>query len=121
MTQPPSNTSGTKMTCSNANVKNCVTNNNSNNIKLFSFSSFTDVSNATNNAAGVCYKSDINTTTSYSKNHKKLILIRHGTSLGNEFMEQPGNRWGDKTFTDDISLVDASLSQTGISQANMLR
>ena len=103
MTQPPSNTSGTKMTCSNANVKNCVTNNNS------------------NNNAGVCYKSDINTTTSYSKNHKKLILIRHGTSLGNEFVEQPGNRWGDKTFTDDISLVDASLSQTGISQANMLR
>jgi broad specificity phosphatase PhoE len=35
-------------------------------------------------------------------------------------MEQEGNRWGDSTFNDDISLVDARLSETGIVQAKDL-
>ena len=115
MTQFPSNTSGRTKFSSNSSGK----------IKSSISSSSTDISNSANNdKAGVYYKSDINTTTNTNHSNtykKKLILIRHGTSLANEFMDRPGNRWGDKTFTDDMSLVDASLSQTGVSQANMLR
>ena len=59
--------------------------------------------------------------TNNKKKGKRLILIRHGTSIANEFMDRPGNRWGDATFTDDGNLVDAPLSQTGIIQAKELQ
>mmetsp|Transcript_318 Transcript_318/g.447 ORF Transcript_318/g.447 Transcript_318/m.447 type:complete len:376 (+) Transcript_318:33-1160(+) len=52
---------------------------------------------------------------------KRLILIRHGTSLGNEFMDTPGNRWGDDTFTDNATLIDSPLSEKGKIQAKSLR
>ena len=59
------------------------------------------------------------------KNHpttknKTLILVRHGMSTANEFMDQPGNRWGDATFKDDANLIDASLSAKGVTQAEEL-
>jgi broad specificity phosphatase PhoE len=47
---------------------------------------------------------------------KRLLCIRHAKSVANEFMEQPGNTWGEATFTDDGNLIDAPLSQTGIQQ-----
>lgn len=55
-----------------------------------------------------------------NKRGKRLILIRHGSSLANESLYRPGNQWGDATFTDDISLVDATLSPRGIRQAESL-
>lgn len=88
---------------------------------LSSSSSNVNESNTNENKAGVYYKSKQNIKKESNIKQKKLLLIRHGTSLANEFMDRPGNRWGDKTFTDDMSLVDASLSQTGISQANILQ
>ena len=122
MAQPPTDSNKKKTLNANVNSDANIKSKISSSVSLSS----TDVSNATNinnDRAGVYYKSDINTSTNNHNitHRKKLLLIRHGTSLGNEFMERPGNRWGDKTFTDDLSLVDASLSQTGISQANMLR
>ena len=47
-------------------------------------------------------------------------MIRHGRSLGNDLMDQPGNRWGDPEFRDDASLLDASLSEVGVRQAQEL-
>ncbi len=55
-----------------------------------------------------------------SNNPKRLILIRHGMSTANEYMDQPGNQWGDPTFTDDPNLVDAPLSSRGVQQAQDL-
>ncbi len=51
---------------------------------------------------------------------KKLILIRHGSSHANEYMDRDGNRWGDNTFADDASLVDSELSTKGKDQATLL-
>ena len=51
---------------------------------------------------------------------KTLILIRHGSSHANEYMDQEGNRWGDETFTDDATLVDSGLSSKGVEQARSL-
>mmetsp|Transcript_45633 Transcript_45633/g.111139 ORF Transcript_45633/g.111139 Transcript_45633/m.111139 type:complete len:997 (+) Transcript_45633:180-3170(+) len=44
---------------------------------------------------------------------KSLLCIRHGISVANEFMARPGNQWGDATFRDDPTLIDAPLSQSG--------
>jgi hypothetical protein len=49
--------------------------------------------------------------------HINLLLIRHGRSLGNEMMDQPGNQWGDPYFRDDANLIDSPLSPRGIEQA----
>ena len=51
---------------------------------------------------------------------KQLLLIRHGHSLANEWMDQEGNRWGDATFTDPPNLSDARLSHKGEQQARDL-
>lgn len=51
---------------------------------------------------------------------KSILMIRHGRSLGNDMMDQPGNRWGDPTFTDNGSLIDSPLSDVGIQQAKAL-
>jgi len=55
---------------------------------------------------------DTDTTTNMN-----LLMIRHGRSLGNDMMDQPGNRWGDPHFKDDATLRDAPLSERGIQQA----
>lgn len=47
---------------------------------------------------------------------KKLLCIRHGISVANEYMSQFGNTWGESTFRDDPSLVDAPLSNNGMKQ-----
>jgi broad specificity phosphatase PhoE len=47
---------------------------------------------------------------------KRLLCIRHAKSVANEFMAQPGNTWGEATFSDDANLRDAPLSETGIQQ-----
>lgn len=51
-----------------------------------------------------------------TKQKKRLICIRHARSEGNEFMARPGNQWGDPTFCDDASLIDAKLTETGMKQ-----
>ena len=51
---------------------------------------------------------------------KTLYLVRHGTSLANEFMQQPGNEWGDPTFCDDPTLRDAPLSPKGRRECEQL-
>jgi glucosyl-3-phosphoglycerate phosphatase len=48
---------------------------------------------------------------------KQLLLIRHGISLANEWMDREGNRWGDATFADPPTLTDARLSHRGEQQA----
>lgn len=48
--------------------------------------------------------------------NKRLICIRHARSEGNEFLAKPGNQWGDPTFCDDATLIDAKLSATGHEQ-----
>ncbi|KAG7350018.1 histidine phosphatase superfamily branch 1 protein [Nitzschia inconspicua] len=55
---------------------------------------------------------DMNTN-EVKKKKKRLLCIRHGISVANEWMQQPGNQWGDATFCDDPTLVDAKLSETG--------
>ena len=45
-----------------------------------------------------------------------MLCVRHGTSIANEFMAQPGNTWGEATFRDDETLIDAQLSSNGIDQ-----
>jgi broad specificity phosphatase PhoE len=52
---------------------------------------------------------------------KNLYLIRHGTSLANEHMQQPGNQWGDATFEDDMRLRDAPLSSRGEKECKALK
>jgi broad specificity phosphatase PhoE len=44
---------------------------------------------------------------------KRLLCVRHGISVANELMSQPGNEWGDATFRDDGTLIDAPLSEAG--------
>lgn len=64
-------------------------------------------------------KATIMTTTNVeeeAKTTQKLILIRHARSEGNEFMARPGNEWGDPTFCDDATLLDAKLTETGLKQ-----
>lgn len=51
---------------------------------------------------------------------KRLILVRHGTSVANEYMNRPGNQWGDATFHDDGTMQDARLSHRGEQQANSM-
>jgi broad specificity phosphatase PhoE len=57
---------------------------------------------------------------------KKLILIRHGCTHMNEYLERPGSRWGDPNFTDifdahELDLYkDSMLSEKGIEQAKDL-
>jgi broad specificity phosphatase PhoE len=52
---------------------------------------------------------------------KKVIYgLRHAHSQANAWMSQPGNDWGDATFRDDPSLVDASLSDQGRRQVAAL-
>jgi broad specificity phosphatase PhoE len=84
--------------------------NNSNNKRSTKTFAFSD-------KAGVVYTEESDDPSS----GKRLILIRHGSSTANEFMYRPGNRWGDATFTDDISFVDAPLSQKGLMQAKKLQ
>jgi broad specificity phosphatase PhoE len=61
-----------------------------------------------------------------SKDEKKLILIRHGCTHMNEYLERPGSRWGDPNFTDifeahELDLYkDSMLSEKGIEQAKDL-
>lgn len=50
------------------------------------------------------------------QNHKRLICIRHARSEGNEMMAKPGNKWGDPTFRDDATLIDARITETGRKQ-----
>jgi broad specificity phosphatase PhoE len=52
-------------------------------------------------------------TTNTTKITKQLLCIRHGISVANEYMDQPGNQWGDATFRDDPNLIDAPLSCRG--------
>ena len=54
--------------------------------------------------------------TNNKQRSKRLICIRHARSKGNEFMERPGNRWGDATFCDDATMIDVRLSETGMQQ-----
>jgi broad specificity phosphatase PhoE len=50
-----------------------------------------------------------------------LLGIRHAVSTANEFMDQPGRRWGDASFLDDTAYRDAPLSVTGVRQVAALR
>ena len=47
---------------------------------------------------------------------KRLICIRHARSEGNEMMAKPGNEWGNPTFCDDATLIDAKITDTGRKQ-----
>lgn len=51
---------------------------------------------------------------------KTLYALRHAHSVANAWMSQPGNEWGDATFKDDPSLVDAVLSDLGHQQVQTL-
>jgi len=57
---------------------------------------------------------------------KTIILVRHGCTFMNEYLSQPGKRWGDSNFTDvfhesELHLYrDTPLSPKGIQQANKL-
>lgn len=61
-----------------------------------------------------------------SMDNKKLILIRHGCTHMNEYLERPGSRWGDPNFTDifeahELDLYkDSMLSEKGVEQAKDL-
>lgn len=46
--------------------------------------------------------------------------IRHGTSVSNEWMMEPGNEWGSPTYNDGQNTPDAPLSDTGMKQAAAL-
>jgi broad specificity phosphatase PhoE len=61
-----------------------------------------------------------NTIPSKNRKMKQIFGVRHGLSVANEYMAQPGNRWGEETFYDNITLKDAMLSRTGIDQARQL-
>jgi glucosyl-3-phosphoglycerate phosphatase len=52
--------------------------------------------------------------------HINILLIRHGRSLGNDMMDEPGNQWGDPQFRDDENLIDSNLSSRGVQQAQAL-
>lgn len=58
-----------------------------------------------------------------NKQHHKMTIIlgvRHATSTANEYMDRPGNQWGDATFFDDVSFQDAPLSTKGQEQVQQL-
>ena len=50
--------------------------------------------------------------TTMKKTTKRLLSIRHGISIANEWMNQPGNQWGDANFRDN-GIPDAPLSDAG--------
>ncbi|KAG7373726.1 histidine phosphatase superfamily protein [Nitzschia inconspicua] len=64
-------------------------------------------------SAPISTSSEKDMNTNEVKKKKRLLCIRHGISVANEWMQQPGNQWGDATFCDDPTLVDAKLSETG--------
>ena len=66
-----------------------------------------------NNTANDTTATTTTITTSPLPLTKRLLCIRHGISIANEHMKQPGNQWGDSTFHDDNTMVDARLSETG--------
>jgi len=43
---------------------------------------------------------------------KRLLCVRHGISVANEWMSRPGNQWGDANFRDE-GKPDSPLSETG--------
>ena len=51
---------------------------------------------------------------------KRIVLIRHGTTLMNEKMATPGTMWGDPGFVDDWSFRDTSLSEQGMFECEEL-
>mmetsp|Transcript_16131 Transcript_16131/g.21089 ORF Transcript_16131/g.21089 Transcript_16131/m.21089 type:complete len:299 (-) Transcript_16131:166-1062(-) len=51
---------------------------------------------------------------------KIIYGIRHGRSVGNEYMRKEGSRWGDATFKDDMMYRDTPISETGRSQVEAL-
>jgi broad specificity phosphatase PhoE len=57
--------------------------------------------------------SNTNNKSSRQSKKKVLLCIRHGVSVANELMDRPGNQWGDSTFRDDPTLIDAPLSTSG--------
>jgi broad specificity phosphatase PhoE len=46
--------------------------------------------------------------------------IRHGISVSNEWMMEPGNEWGSATYHDGQNSPDSPLSETGVQQATAL-
>ena len=67
-----------------------------------------------------CKAMDASSSPSTCTNKKVLYGIRHAHSEANEWMSQPGNKWGNATFCDDASLVDARLSERGQAQVQEL-
>jgi broad specificity phosphatase PhoE len=65
------------------------------------------------NERGANNQQVVSTETKTTKSLKRLLCVRHGISVANEYMSQPGNEWGDPTFKDDPTLVDARLSPSG--------
>lgn len=59
-----------------------------------------------------------------SQNEKRIIFVRHGRTYMNEYLSQPGCRWGDAGFTDvglsDDLYRDSPLSPKGMEQAKDL-
>jgi broad specificity phosphatase PhoE len=56
--------------------------------------------------------SGVQSTITKKKTTKRLLCIRHGISIANEWMNQPGNQWGDANFRDN-GIPDAPLSEAG--------
>ena len=54
--------------------------------------------------------------TEQPQRRKRLICIRHARSEGNEMMAKPGNEWGDPTFCDEATLIDAKITKVGRKQ-----
>ena len=68
--------------------------------------------------------SSSSSSSSLSSTKKRILFIRHGRTYMNEYLSQPGSRWGDAGFT-DIGLPsqlyrDSPLSEKGIRQAQDL-
>merc|ERR1712086_402665 len=66
--------------------------------------------------AGEAFCRQYSTTSAASK---RITLIRHGQTESNVWMNQPGQRWGDKGFT-DAGMYDTRLTATGEQQARTL-
>ena len=76
--------------------------------------------------------SDSNTSRGQQRNQgerkKRIVIIRHGCTYMNEYLSQPGSRWGDAGFTDIFDddparhdlFRDSPLSERGIRQAKRL-
>jgi broad specificity phosphatase PhoE len=73
---------------------------------------------------GAILQQDANNKQDNLKNQLKkqtlLFGVRHGVSVANEYMSQPGHRWGDVTFYDDVQYTDAPLSVAGQQQVGRL-